>query len=469
MSVTILVVSDLHLAHGQQPFEGFTEKQQRAWEEFLQAASPGGPLVEGRADETVELVINGDCFDFLVAAPLWHDRTRTAAQALEKLEQIIAAHEPFFEALAQFLRQPQRRVTFVPGNHDIELLFPAVQQRLRQAVGWPAASEERLRFWSRARYEPLSTIAIEHGNLYDFWNHRSAGLWTVSGEPLPPPEEILLSAGSWYYQEAGVLIHRRFPYFDHLEPSLSYPRQMALLSLFAPELLCEVVTNLVGLMSRPRQPLAGLRQGEEHLALRLFEEAMQDLAAFQRDMQRQKSDWQPVPGWDEQQATAAMLEEYTLLREAVAQASEPTATERTLLEAVARIFGRSTARRASPTGAGMQALLQREPGLRYALAGHTHAWLVEPLAESRQSYLNTGTWTRRLARPAPEEITPATLAWLRSPDWPPTPTTSPLREVTQYTFALIRASNDGVQATASLCAWEARSQPAYRVLATAAF
>jgi UDP-2,3-diacylglucosamine pyrophosphatase LpxH len=469
MSVTILVVSDLHLAHGQQPFEGFTEQQQRAWTEFLQAASPGGILVEERADETVELVINGDCFDFLVAAPLRHDRTRTVAQALEKLEQIIAAHGAFFEALAQFLRQPQRRVTFVPGNHDIELLFPAVQQRLRQAVGWPAASEERLRFWPRARYEPLSTIAIEHGNLYDFWNHRSAGLWTASGEPLPPPEEILLSAGSWYYQEAGELIHRRFPYFDHLEPSLSYPRQMALLSLFAPELLCEVVTNLVGLMSCPRQPLAGLSRGEEHVALRLFEEAMQDLAAFQRDMERQKSDWQPVPGWDEQRATAAMLEEYRLLREAVAQASEPTATERTLLEAVARIFGRPTARRAGPTGAGMQALLQREPRLRYALAGHTHSWLVESLAKSRQSYLNTGTWTRRLARPAPEEITPATLVWLRSPDWPPTPTTSPLREVTQYTFALIRASDDGVQTTASLCTWEVRSQPAYRVLITAAF
>ncbi|RAQ95248.1 metallophosphoesterase [Thermogemmatispora tikiterensis] len=469
MSVTILVVSDLHLAHGQQPFEGFTEQQQRAWEEFLQAASPGGTLVEERADETVELVINGDCFDFLAAAPLRHDRTRTVAQALEKLEQIIAAHGAFFEALAQFLRQPQRRVTFVPGNHDIELLFPAVQQRLRQAVGWPAASEERLRFWPRARYEPLSTIAIEHGNLYDFWNHRSAGLWAASGEPLPPPEEILLSAGSWYYQEAGALIHRRFPYFDHLEPSLSYPRQMALLSLFAPELLCEVVTNLVGLMSRPRQPLAGLSRGEEHVALRLFEEAMQDLAAFQRDMERQKSDWQPVPGWDEQRATAATLEEYTLLREALAQASEPTATERTLLEAVARIFGRPAARRAGPTGAGMQALLQREPRLRYALAGHTHSWLVESLAKSRQSYLNTGTWTRRLARPAPEEITPATLAWLRSPDWPPTPTTSPLREVTQYTFALIRASDDGVQATASLCAWEVRSQPAYRVLVTATF
>jgi UDP-2,3-diacylglucosamine pyrophosphatase LpxH len=469
MPVTILVVSDLHLAHGQQPFEGFTEQQQRAWKEFLQVASPGGILVEERADETVELVINGDCFDFLAAAPLRHDRTRTVAQALEKLEQIIAAHGTFFETLAQFLRQPQRRVTFVPGNHDIELLFPAVQQRLRQAVGWPAASEERLRFWPRARYEPLSTIAIEHGNLYDFWNHRSAGLWTASGEPLPPPEEILLSTGSWYYQEAGALIHRRFPYFDHLEPSLSYPRQMALLSLFAPELLCEVVTNLVGLMSYPRQPLAGLSRGEEHVALRLFEEAMQDLAAFQRDMERQKSDWQPVPGWDEQRATAATLEEYRLLREAVAQASEPTATERTLLEAVARIFGRPTARRAGPTGAGMQALLQREPRLRYALAGHTHSWLVESLAKSRQFYLNTGTWTRRLARPAPEEITPATLVWLRSPDWPPTPTTSPLREVTQFTFALIRASDDGTQTTASLCAWEVRSQPAYRVLITAAF
>nr|BBH95455.1 hypothetical protein KTA_36540 [Thermogemmatispora argillosa] len=464
MSVTILVVSDLHLADGHEPFEGFAEEQERAWEEFLGAASPGGALTE-KKDDAVELVINGDCFDFLATSPLVHARTRSVAQAVEKLERILAAHRSFFEVLAQFLSQPQRRVTFVPGNHDIELLFPAIQQRLRQALGHSVASEERVRFWPRPRYEPLPTIVIEHGNFYDFWNHRSAGLWTADGEPLPPPEEILLSAGSWYYQEAGALIHCRFPYFDHLEPSLSYPSQMALLALFAPELLRAVVTNLVGLISRPRQPLAGLRPGEMHVALRLFEEAMQDLAAFQRDMQRQKSDWQPVPGWDEQQATAALLEEYLDLREALAEASKPTATEETRQEAVARIFGRSAARRLDSTAAGMCALLQREPRLRYALAGHTHSWLVQPLANGYQSYLNTGTWTRRLARPAPEEMTPALFAWLRAPQWPPTPTASPLREVTQYTFALIRADEDGSRPTASLCAWESASQPAYRVLA----
>ncbi|WP_376796085.1 metallophosphoesterase [Thermogemmatispora sp.] len=467
MSVTILVVSDLHLADGQQPFEGFTAEQQRAWEELLQAASPGGVFGEGRGEDTVELVINGDCFDFLATAPFLHARSRTVAQALEKLERLIATHQPFFEALARFLRQPGRRVTFVPGNHDIELLLPAVQQRLRQAIGWPASSEERLRFWPCPRYQPLPTVAIEHGNLYDFWNHRSAGLWTAAGEPLPPAEEILLSAGSWYYQEAGALIHQRFPYFDHLEPSLSYPRQMALLSLFAPELLREVVVNLVGLISHPYQPLAGLRAGEEGVALRLFEAAMQDLAAFQQDMARQKSDWQPVPGWDEQQATRALMAEYQLLREALAQASGPAASERTLLETVGRIFGNPTAGPVDGTGTGMCALLQREPHLRYALAGHTHSWRVQPLSDGRRCYLNTGTWTRRLARPAPEEMTPAMLAWLRSPGWPPTPATSPLREVTQYTFALLQAPDDGTQVTASLCAWESQPQPGYRVLATA--
>ncbi|MBX5451505.1 metallophosphoesterase [Thermogemmatispora sp.] len=465
MSVTILVVSDLHLADGQVPFEGFAEEQERAWKEFLRAASPGGLLTEGKEDDTVELVINGDCFDFLATSPLQHARTRTVAQALEKLERIIAAHGSFFEALAQFLSQPQRRLTFVPGNHDIELLFPAIQQRLRQVLSRSSASEEQLRFWQRPRYEPLPTIAIEHGNFYDFWNHRSAGLWTADGEPLPPHEEILLSAGSWYYQEAGALIHRRFPYFEHLEPSLSYPSQMALLALLAPELLCEVVTNLVRLISRPRQPLAGLRPSERQMALRLFEEAMQDLAAFQRDMQRQKKDWQPVPGWDEQQATAALMEDYLRLREALVEASQPTATEETRRAAVARIFGRSTTQQLDSTAAGMCALLQREPRLRYALAGHTHSWLVQPLANGYQYYLNTGTWTRRLARPRPEEMTPAMFAWLYAPHWPPTPSASPLREVTQYTFALIRAAEDGSPSTASLCAWEIASQPTYRVLA----
>jgi UDP-2,3-diacylglucosamine pyrophosphatase LpxH len=450
MSVCKLVVSDLHLADGQPLFDGFGREQEAAWQRFLRAAAPGGPLAD--ADE-VELIIDGDCFDFLATPPYRTAGRSDVATALEKLEQIVTAHGAFFEALGSFVQAPGRRVTFVIGNHDLELCFPALQQRVRAALRPPAA-ETAVVFCPRPHYYALPDVLIEHGNLYDFWNHRTAGVWQASGEPLvPPAEPLLLSYGSWYYQEAEHLMHARYPYLDHLEPSLSYTRRMALLSLFDPELLRVVLERLMALLSQPRRALAGLAPGEEAHPRRLFEEAMQDLAAFQRDMQARKDDWQPVPGWDEERATRAMIEEYLQLRETLARATLP--------EALATIFAQEIAPLDQAVTVGMCSRLREQPGLRHALAGHTHAALVRPLENGSQIYVNIGTWTRRLARPTAAELTPGLIAWLRRPDWQQIP----LRDLTRYTFALIRTTEPGQPATVRLCAWEDGSMGEYRVLA----
>ena len=57
-----LVISDLHLADGHPIFEGFGDSQQSALEGLLNAASNCGLF--GNAED-VELIINGDCFEFL--------------------------------------------------------------------------------------------------------------------------------------------------------------------------------------------------------------------------------------------------------------------------------------------------------------------------------------------------------------------------------------------------------------------
>ena len=60
-----LIVSDLHVASGDTMLDGFGERQQAALEGLLSAAggSGGSPLGEG---DDVELIINGDCFDFVM-------------------------------------------------------------------------------------------------------------------------------------------------------------------------------------------------------------------------------------------------------------------------------------------------------------------------------------------------------------------------------------------------------------------
>src|SRR5438270_13980736 len=94
------IISDLHLADGHPILAGFGDAQQVALEGLLEAAN--GARLLGQAANDVELIINGDCFDFLVIPPFQMDSTTEPATALTKLEKVIAAHRPFFEALHKF-------------------------------------------------------------------------------------------------------------------------------------------------------------------------------------------------------------------------------------------------------------------------------------------------------------------------------------------------------------------------------
>jgi len=95
----------------------------------------GGPRF---AQITVDLVFNGDTFD-LLKVPIdgqWPVFI-TEAVALKKLDKVIATHPEFFDALKRFLTTggAERRVHFIVGNHDQELLFEAVQRVIATRIG----------------------------------------------------------------------------------------------------------------------------------------------------------------------------------------------------------------------------------------------------------------------------------------------------------------------------------------------
>ena len=90
----------------------------------------------------VDLVFNGDTFDFLKVdvKGAWPTLV-TAKVAIEKLEKIIKVHRAFFVALRQFLKRgAPSGVHFVVGNHDQELLFREVQQRILKEIDAPGVS-----------------------------------------------------------------------------------------------------------------------------------------------------------------------------------------------------------------------------------------------------------------------------------------------------------------------------------------
>jgi UDP-2,3-diacylglucosamine pyrophosphatase LpxH len=450
MSIIKLVVSDLHLADGNAIFDGFGDYQQAALEGLLHAASPGKPL--GQADD-IELIINGDCFDFLVTPPYNLHGIIDIPTALGKLEKIIAAHGPFFEALRQFLSLAGRRVTFITGNHDVELRFEPVRNRILEAIGG-TKDTEGITFCSTRFYRPLPDIYIEHGNSYDFWNHVAAGLWDETGQPLTSnPQKITLPVGSHYYQHAAYPISRGYPYFDHFEPAMGMVRAMALLCLLNPELVIETTRRISEMMSHPYTPLAQLEPGEARNPSKLFSAAMIDFAAFQQDMQERKTDWTPVVGLDVVQAQTDALVEVSMLHETLAL---PTA------EAIAAICTPATYQMGEEVATGMHNVLKNDPTLRYAIAGHTHMARIDPVNQGKQVYLNTASWTPRVAQPAPGEITPALIEWLRAPDWK----NIPLRDATELVFAMITAAPESqTPSSASLCVWEGGAKGSHRVLA----
>jgi UDP-2,3-diacylglucosamine pyrophosphatase LpxH len=170
-----IIVSDFHLGAGPptggNPLEDFTLD-----DEF--AVLLAGAVAESERDGAdVELILNGDTFEMLQVPhldsfdpaeaypPEWYHSSLEENSA-RKMALIILGHPTFFQALRSFIEPgpPQRCVTFVKGNHDIDLHWLEVQQQIRQALDAAGDRSPLLSFVERRiRREG---IYVEHGNQY---------------------------------------------------------------------------------------------------------------------------------------------------------------------------------------------------------------------------------------------------------------------------------------------------------------
>jgi UDP-2,3-diacylglucosamine pyrophosphatase LpxH len=130
---TIFIVSDLHLGAGHSAAswgpgfsDGFTDDQ--AFGDFLRCISSRG---------WCRLVLLGDTFDFL-RVPVTGARTglfaRSDAEAVTQLDRIAASHPAVIRALSATLAAGVP-IDVVSGNHDAELIRPAVRERLCALLG----------------------------------------------------------------------------------------------------------------------------------------------------------------------------------------------------------------------------------------------------------------------------------------------------------------------------------------------
>lgn len=204
-----LVISDLHLGLGRRRKDGsnnpleefyFDEK----FVEFLDFYTTGK-----YADYDVELIFNGDILNFLQVDYRGHFLTVITEQVtLEKVKNIVEGHKLFFNALKKFAAIEGNIITYVVGNHDQGMLWPAIRAYLNDIV------EANIRYKNIVYY--FDGVHIEHGNMHEVANRldpRKFFLKTNLPEPI-----LNLPFGSHFFIEYVMKIKQKYPYVDKIRP-----------------------------------------------------------------------------------------------------------------------------------------------------------------------------------------------------------------------------------------------------------
>ena len=166
MKLTRIVLSDLHLVDGTRPGESNPLEDFFHDDRFSELLAHYRPR-DGEESEC-ELIFNGDIFDLLkVRVGGVFPTEITEEVAIEKLRACLDGHPVFVRALADFLGHHGSRLTYVPGNHDLEFFFPGVQALFRRYVA-PGDAAERVRFitGSDTYYLPEG-IQVRHGHQFE--------------------------------------------------------------------------------------------------------------------------------------------------------------------------------------------------------------------------------------------------------------------------------------------------------------
>lgn len=180
----------------------------------------------------VDLVFNGDTFDFLkcpvfVDGKVTYPRHITPTVSVEKLRLMQKAHASFFAALRSFVHLPQNTLYFIIGNHDYDLAYEELQQELKFMlhaqgnvhVGWQYKKHR---------------VYVEHGQQYDLFNRLNVQRLFVSyhgKKILNPPWSFGLLQRFMYIKEEHPFLERIFPrvaLFQYYRPAAQKISRVAL-------------------------------------------------------------------------------------------------------------------------------------------------------------------------------------------------------------------------------------------------
>jgi len=210
-----LVVSDLHMGAGHAPGQVNPHDDFFLDERFAELVThySTGEYIES----DVEMIVNGDFFD-LLKVPLdggFPDEI-TESVSMNKLKAAIDGHPVVMDAVRAFLARPYKTVTFIPGNHDMDLYFPGVRRLLCAALAG-APSDPRVKFVVESdRYELPEGVEILHGHQYEpihSFNYEEITLTKGLREPV-----LNLPWGSFFVINVVNPLKAERPYLDQVRP-----------------------------------------------------------------------------------------------------------------------------------------------------------------------------------------------------------------------------------------------------------
>lgn len=379
-----IVISDLHLSAGREaegnPLEDF--RSDRDFVDFVDEL-----VAESERDDAeVELIVNGDAFEMLqvphvdqydpavVYAPEQY-HSSSEEDSVRKMAIIIDGHRPFFEALGRFLRigPPRRYMTFVKGNHDVNLHWEAVQDLIREATGATGGRRPLLNFEERRINR--EGIYVEHGNQYASATDQIDDMEEPHDHDRPG--QLAIPPGSWFVMDVFNQVERERYWVDGVKPisamvwyalAFDFPfaaRAIATLARALPGILDEVVFSFE----------AG---GEEGLIQQLEDPARVEILA-----QRYETDEAFRGSFNAELET--MLSQSEVPAEAQSFGLLPTGADPVAM-------GDKVRDRINSSLYEIAAKRAQEEKVKLVTFGHTHEAGLEPLPDGGV-YINTGTWT----------------------------------------------------------------------------
>ncbi len=162
----------------------------------------------------VDLILNGDTFDFLKCPsklkpePIYI-RHITKNISLIKLDLIHKAHKLVFDSLKVFLKSKNKELYFTIGNHDYDLFFPEVQEKIKEIL----KNKKQVHF-PGLEYN-YNGVHVEHGQQYDLLNKVNPKYLFLNYKEEPI---LNLASVSFGIISSLITIKQEHPFLERIKP-----------------------------------------------------------------------------------------------------------------------------------------------------------------------------------------------------------------------------------------------------------